>query len=176
MILLKVRLDLVEPIKGELPELLRQSCEFAHTMSVRQIMLLVLRHIILQVILKRDRSVRMNRIKSAIAMAELTTEYLDTKLDTLTTSFDKKLEAQTTSFDKKLAELPTTAEIVRMLLPLHEADAEIKSSMATRDDVKELRSEMNTKFDAILELLDVRKKVDQLENDMRTVKHELKLA
>ena len=49
MILLKVRLDLVEPIKGELSGLLRESREFGHTMSVRQIMLPVLRHIILQV-------------------------------------------------------------------------------------------------------------------------------
>jgi hypothetical protein len=90
-------------------------------------------------------------------MAELTPEYLD----------------------KRLAELPSTAEIVRMLLPLREAATEIKSSMATKDDLKELRSEMNTKFDALFELLDVRARVERLERtaqDVEEIKRVLKLA
>jgi len=90
-------------------------------------------------------------------MAELTTEYLD----------------------KRLAEVPSTADIVRVLLPLREAATEIKSTMATRDDFKELRSEMNTNFDALFELLDVRERVERLERtarDVEEIKRVLKIA
>ena len=80
-------------------------------------------------------------------MAELTTEY----------------------FDKRLAELPSTVDIVRMLRPLREAAPEIKSTMASRDDLKELRSEMNTKFEAVFELLDMRERVERLERTARDV-------
>lgn len=52
----------------------------------------------------------------------------------------------------------------------------VVEDLATKDDIRELRTEMNTKFDAVLELLDVRQKVEGLERQMREVRQELDLT
>jgi hypothetical protein len=97
---------------------------------------------------------------------ELTKEYLDQVVAGLATKAD-------------LGGLATKADLDGMARKADFDGMATKadlSELATRQDVRDLRAEMNLKFDAVLELLDVRDRVDELQRQMREVRSELNLA
>lgn len=102
-------------------------------------------------------------------MAELTKEYFDDRMSTLRQDVGD-VRREVVALQEDVSTLQGNVSTLQRDV------ADIRNTMATKEDLAALRSDMNTKFDAMFELLDTRKKIEQLESDMRNVKHELKLV
>jgi predicted nucleic acid-binding Zn-ribbon protein len=80
-------------------------------------------------------------------------------------------------FDDRMATFRADiADMRRDIIEMKHDIVEIKATMATKDDLNDLRTEMNAKFEAVFELLDVREQVAQHERDIQELKRALKLA